>query len=440
MNAIAYGIDFGTTNSSIAIAYPDKIEVVRVSSARIREVMPSIVYLHRSGVDAAGEEAVRQYLVTGSARTKCSRCDLVERDRSGIFTDCRQYKPGGGCHDSRIATELKSFLADESFTQTHSWAKDFDLPGLVAIVLRELKLAADRVSGADVRRAVVGYPVLFVGAEGPGSGARQRLARNRLKQAAARAGFHEVEFLEEPAAVVVDEELERGIGVVVDFGGGTFDVAVVELTPDQGDVLALEGGPVGGDLFTRLLFERKVAPAVGLDGSVRGIPAWLRVRLGSLAGVFQVLSDPTVPALLREAARTSAEVRTLEQILYGGFAYQFYKAVEEAKIALSSRQKTSIEFHRSGIDLSIPVSRREFESMIGPHLDRTIELVGVALRRARLTERDVEFVLRTGGSSDIPAFVDRLGALFGSSRVLKRPVYTTVVHGLAAHARARWSP
>lgn len=439
MSAIAYGIDFGTTNSSIAIAYPDAIEVVRVSAAGIPEVMPSIVYLHRSGVDAAGEEAVRQYLVTGSARTKCSQCGLVERDRSGVSTDCRQYRPGGGCHDSRIATELKSFLADESFTGTHSWAKDFDLPGLVAIVLRELKLAADRVSGADVRRAVIGYPVLFAGAEGPGANARQRLARSRLREAAARAGFEELVFLEEPAAVVVDEGLERGLGVVVDFGGGTFDVAVVELNSDQGEVLALEGGPIGGDLFTRLLFERKVAPAVGLDGSVRGIPARLRVLLGSLGGVFQVLSDPTVRGLLREAARTSGRIGVLERILYGGFAYQFYKAVEDAKIALSSKRRTSIEFHRPGIDLSIPVSRGEFESMIGEDLDRTIELVKVALQRAGRNARDVDFVLRTGGSSSIPAFIDRLGALFGPTRVLERPVYTTVVHGLASHARARWS-
>lgn len=145
------------------------------------------------------------------------------------------------CQDARIATELKSFLADDSFTSTHSWARDFDLPEFVTTVLRELKRAADRSTGSDVRRAVIGYPVVFAGAEGPGVESRQGLALDRLVTAAQRAGFEEVEFLEEPAAAVVDERLERGLVVVVDFGGGTFDVAVVDLAPDQGEVIALQG-------------------------------------------------------------------------------------------------------------------------------------------------------------------------------------------------------
>jgi hypothetical chaperone protein len=439
MDPIAYGIDFGTTNSSIAVAYPDRVEVVPVSATGIPEVMPSIVYLHRMGMSSAGEEAVKQYLVTGSNRTSCARCDLVERDRWGTYTDCRQYAPGGGCLDARVASELKAFLADETFTSTHSWARDFDLADLVGVVIRELKRAADRAIGADVRRAVIGHPVLFFGAEGVGSETRQRLALERMREAAVRAGFEELVFVEEPAAVVADEEIQRGLAVVVDFGGGTFDVAVVQLAPDGGEVLALEGAGIGGELFTKLLFEHKVAPALGLDGTVPGIPAWLRVRLRSLAGVFQVLSDREVPGLIRAAARSSGRIDVLQRILYGGFAYQFYKAVEDAKIALSSSRRTSIEFHRPGVDLSIPVMRQEFESMIAEYLDGTIDLVRVALERAGIATQDVDTVLRTGGSSGIPAFVARLGDLLGPEKIVERPVYTTVVHGLAAHARGRWA-
>lgn len=438
MKPIGYGIDFGTTNSSIAVAYPDRITVVEVGRARIPEIMPSVVYLHRSGIDAAGDNAIRQYLVTGARRTRCGRCSLVERYGSVTHTDCRQYKPGGGCHDARIATELKAFLADASFTSTHSWARDFDLSYLVEVVIRDLKGAADRATDSDVRRAVIGHPVLFAGAEGVGAKARQKLALNRMVEAATRAGFEEIEFLEEPAAVVVDEEIQDGLAVVVDFGGGTFDVAVVQLAADGGEVLALEGAPIGGELFTRLLFTHKVAPALGLDGRLRGIPAWLRVRLRSLSGVFQVLSDKDAPALIRDAAHSSREIRTLERILYGGFAYHFYKAVEDAKIALSSAEETSIHFQRPGISLSIPVTRREFEVMISDHLDLVVDRVLVALDRARVAPSDVDVLLRTGGSSSIPAFVSRLETVLGPRKVLERPVYTTVVHGLAAYARRRW--
>ncbi len=439
MKPIAYGIDFGTTNSSIAVAYDDDIRIIDVSTQGIPQILPSIVYLHRDGIQAAGEEAVRQYLVTGSRKTRCGDCDLVERDSGRTYTDCRQYKPGGGCQDARIATELKSFLADDSFTSTHSWARDFDFPEFVATVLGELKRSADRVVGADVRRAVIGYPVVFAGAEGPGVEARQRLALDRLIEAARRAGFEEIDFLEEPAAAVVDEHLERGLVVVVDFGGGTFDVAVVDLAPDQGEVVALQGAAVGGERFTELLFKEKVAPHLGLDGTVSGIPAWLRRWLTTLSGVLWVLSNRDAAGLIRAAAQRSSEVAKLEAILYGGFAYQFYRAIEDAKIALSQVEWTAMDFHRPGIDISIPVTRSEFERLISPELEVILERILAALDQAGVSPERVDVVLRTGGSSGIPAFVRLLEDLFEPSKVQERPVYTTVVHGLAAYSRGRWS-
>jgi hypothetical chaperone protein len=65
---IAYGIDFGTTNSSIAVAYPGRVEVVPVETGSMAEVLSSIVYLHRDRNRAVGREAVEQFLVTGAHR------------------------------------------------------------------------------------------------------------------------------------------------------------------------------------------------------------------------------------------------------------------------------------------------------------------------------------------------------------------------------------
>ena len=91
---IAYGIDFGTTNSSIAVAYPERVEVVPVEAGGMPEILPSIVYLHRDKNRAAGQEAVEQFLVTGSHKTRCSRCDLVKSDGGRGASDCQQYRPG----------------------------------------------------------------------------------------------------------------------------------------------------------------------------------------------------------------------------------------------------------------------------------------------------------------------------------------------------------
>jgi len=439
MKPLAYGIDFGTTNSSIAVAYPDRAEVIDVSSQGVASVLPSIVYLHRSGIRTAGEDAVRQYLVTGSRHTRCGTCSLVERFRGETYTECRQHKPGGGCQDARIATELKAVLSEDAFTVTHSWATDFELSDLVAVVFDQLKREADRQTGSNVRRAVLGFPVAFAGAEGPHFDDLQVLSLDRLVEAAGRAGIDEVELLEEPAAAVVEEEMQSGLVVVVDFGGGTFDVAVVELRPEQGEVIALQGAAIGGERFTGLLFEDKVAPYLGLDGSVRGIPAWLRVRLRTLGGVLRVLSNREVPSLLRDAISRSREIATLQTILYGGFAYQFYRAIEDAKLDLSTNEETSIEFHRPGIDLSIPVSRRRFEQIIAPDLEVIRGRIAAALDQAGVSPSAVDAVLRTGGSSSVPAFIRLLGEMFQPHKVQERPVYTTVVKGLAAHARERWA-
>src|SRR6202011_813049 len=110
----------------------------------------------------AGMDAVEQYLVTGSYRTRCAACDLGPR-----LTDCHQYRPGGGCHDARLMYGLKGDMSRSNFEYTHSWAVDFTLPDLVGIILTRLKRTADRVAGKSVRRAVFGYPVAFAGTEGP---------------------------------------------------------------------------------------------------------------------------------------------------------------------------------------------------------------------------------------------------------------------------------
>ena len=220
-----------TTNSSIAVGYDDgHIEVVRVDeNPDLPFSLSSIEYLHRSGNRAAGEAAVNEFLVTGAQATKCGRCSLVLHDAEGTYSDCKQYRRGGGCHDSRLISGLKSELSNEEFDHTHSWATDFSLLELVAIVLGDLKRRADRLVGEPVHRVVIGHPVAFVGTTGGRYDELQELALSRLRQSALVAGFQEVVLMPEPAAAMLDEVLPIGYASTVDFGGGTFDVAVMDV-------------------------------------------------------------------------------------------------------------------------------------------------------------------------------------------------------------------
>lgn len=445
---IAYGIDFGTSNSTIAVAYRDRVETLPVETGPVATALPSIIYLHRDHNRAAGEQAAEQFLLTGSKRTKCSKCSLTRMFDGVVDTSCKQYRSGGECQDARIISGVKSFLAEIEFSRTHSWATDFALDDLVAVVLRRLKTAADRITGFNVARVVLGHPVAFVGAEGPDFRRRQQTAIARLQAAARKAGFTEIELLDEPVAAMNGEIDQEGIALAADFGGGTFDVAVIKFTQDGGDVIALTGAEVGGESFDKSLFEAKVAPALHLTdyyspapGDSRQLPLRFRQRMSSLSGLNFLLSDrDTLVTLNRFRNAPGGErLSAVHSLLYSGYAYMFHRTVEDAKIMLSTQSSASIEFHRPEMNISVPVQRAEFEDLIADHLRVVRGSILRALSEAGIGPEDVTTVLRTGGSSSIPAFVRILEEIFDQSIIQQRPVYTTVAEGLARHAWSLWA-
>lgn len=415
---LAYGIDFGTSNSQIALAWADRTEVVSVGGRRVAENLPSVIYLNRDGNQAAGDDAIEQYLVS-----------------AGV--------------DSRLLVGIKSDLADPSFKSTQSWGYSWTPPELVAVVMLALKRAADRHTGHTCRRVVLGHPVAFVGTEGPDYDLRQETAMKRLIESARLAGFEEIDTLEEPSAAAQDEDPgPGGILVALDFGGGTFDVAVVDYGRDPAEVIGLQGAAIGGERFDQLLFNAKVAPELGLleeygapDGSRHRLPARVMAGSRSMLDLRSLLLDYTLPEILRRFQTFTGGERLvlLEQLLYGGFAYSFFEAVEDAKIRLSVDEQTTIQFRGGGFDMSVPVTRIEFESLIENDIALIEATIQNALADAGVTAASATRVIRTGGSSSIPLFVDMVMAMFGSERMVQRPPFTAVVQGLASYSQMVWS-
>ena len=120
----------------------------------------------------------------------------------------------------------------------------------------------------------------------------------------------------------------RGPAPAVDFGGGTFDAAVLS----GGRVTALRGTPVGGERLDQVIFETRVGPELGLDA----LPSWLFNEMRSLSGVGLLLADPGLPFLLERFGGPAA--RTARAIFFEGHAHDFYRSVEGAKIALSAQE------------------------------------------------------------------------------------------------------
>lgn len=410
---LAYGIDFGTTNSAISVAYSDSAEMVPLRRGG-GFMMPSMVYLDETGNHLVGEDAIQTYLV-----------------RAGR----------GG----RLISSLKSFLTDESFTSTIGPdGRTHTLEDLVAILLRALKRQADRELGSSVDRVVIGHPVVFVGAEGPGFAKRQARAEERLQRAAERAGFREVVLFDESSAALEGEPMNNGMLMSVDFGGGTFDVSVMAVTPTSWPVVATEGAAIGGERFDALLFDAKVAEPLGLKGAYPhgmsrkyiDVPSNLR-RMRTLNGILTMSAEGRAGVVL-ESWRD--ELPVVHEIINGGHAWEFYRAIESAKIALSDQAKSVITFARRGTTISLheDVTRDEFDGIIGRDLDVIDTTIDRALDHASCSAADIDLVVCTGGSSQVPAFVERLSRRFGAEKVEERDAFYTVALGLGLKASELW--
>src|ERR1700682_5624229 len=321
---LGYGIDFGTSNSAVSIAYADRVEVVPLGRSRAAMTLPSFVYLHRAGRRSAGDEAVKTFLKSGHEKTECWKCPLAPY---GWDTDCRQYRKGGGCSDARLLSGVKHELAKLGFAGTNSWATDFSVGALVGVVLRRLKAEADATAGQSTRSVVLGHPVVFAGADPADRAASDAEAFRRLERAAIEAGFTEVAFLPEPTAAVIGEPTHRGVEVAVDFGGGTFDVAVMDSRDGEPRIASTAGVAVGGEMLDGVLFETSVGPALGLEA----LPNWLFNELRTASSVRLLMADPGIPSILARLGGTPASL--VHALLYDGPAYHFYKWVESAKIA-----------------------------------------------------------------------------------------------------------
>jgi hypothetical chaperone protein len=407
---IAYGIDFGTSNSSIAVSY-------RRDEAPLDELtdpgVPSLLYLDAVGLELVGDTAAQQY--------------LLGRDPT----------------QSRLMSSLKTFLADDLFTRTTSWGKMWSLEDLTKFILRDLKRQADERLNADVKRVLIGYPVVFIGAEGDRFETLQALALERLEEAARLAGFKEVEFLDEPTAALYHDDLASGINVALDFGAGTFDISIVQYRSQPRratEVLAINGLAVGGDRFDSAVFKLALHKRLGFDDLRYADPI---EDACTTAGMLHLVRDANALHRLADYVhkKPRSGLRILQRIMENGQAYSLSKAVEKAKIKLSTTTTTTVELFRpdAGFNIQEEICRDDFDMLISDDLNQVFEVIDRTLRDAEIAPRDVDQVILTGGSCKIPAFRQRVRSKFRSSRISDASVASRVALGLAQEARRLWS-
>ncbi|MCE5192120.1 MAG: Hsp70 family protein, partial [Actinomycetia bacterium] len=340
--------------------------------------------------------------------------------------------------NARLAYGLKQYLAHTHYHGTYSWGRQFHLADMTGWVLRTLRRAVNSQLGVISAPVVIGIPVTF---DGEAAGSRDE-AIARLTAAATQAGFTNTVFLEEPKAALVADLASRdsrdagpdGACVAVDFGGGTFDIAVSVggTSPWEADVT--RGVAVGGEHLDSLIFTKVVAPAIGLERDLARLP-WL----GSRGSMIMAAGRSDSRRQLADEALRSEGCRLISRIFDRGQVYDFWRSIETAKIALSTQESTTVDFYRPGVQISVPIDRATFERLAAEPLGRVRATVEDALTASGLQPAAVVRVVKTGGSSALPSFDAILRDLFPNAEFEQKSALTTVVEGLGQYLRLQGS-
>jgi hypothetical chaperone protein len=454
-----YGLDFGTSNSAISVL-PEgagQVQVLPVDPGQARpEIMNTLIYVRRDGTtvvgraaseayykDNVGREVVKQRVDSG--QTVKSYVSLIGEVTEKIMVEVEVNQPG------RFFQAIKSFLSDEDYAGTEIFGKFTTIEELVAIYLRTMKQRADEQFGQEIEGVVMGRPVYF----SPG-GKGDELAQERLKTAAQLAGFKEVHFQYEPVAAALHYEMELAereeYVLVFDFGGGTLDTTLVRVggpRKHQGnrrdDILATDGRVIGGNTLDEEIMEHKLFKYFGEDSR------WSEQKLHLPHYIFGMLKRwYTIPnlqnrrlyAFLDDVSRLSAgrkQIKALECLIRKNYGYSLFQEIERAKVQLSEEWDTQICFFEEVIAIDEHLSRTNFETIIAGHLRQIEKCVDETLEEAGLKPEQVGAVLRTGGSSYLPAVQRMLQKKFGRKALRFQDAFSNVASGLGvAAAQGTW--
>jgi hypothetical chaperone protein len=404
------GIDFGTTNSVVALLHDNGT----VTTAR-----------HR-----AGDTLVDVFRTVLCFWTEETRARTILHHAAGPAAIAAYLDEPLDC---RLIMSMKTYLAQKSFTETRIFGHPFTLERLIGCFLSTL-LAEVEVPP----RIVVGRPVRFAG-----EFVDDALGAARLRGAYAEAGLPEITLALEPEAAGAQfarSLTEPATVLIGDFGGGTSDFSVLRFEP-KGGVTPLGHAGIGtaGDVFDYRIIDRVIAPQLGKGDSYTIMGKRLPVPPEYYSGFarWHLLSLMRTPRTLRsiaEVARTADHPERLRQLIAlieDGLGYALYQAVSTAKAALSSADSTVLRFGHRDFAIERTVTRADFESWIAGDLERLGTTVDQALATANVPHNEIDRVFLTGGTAFVPAvrrlFTDR----FGAAKVSGGGEFVSVAEGLA---------
>lgn len=411
---ITCGIDFGTTNSAIALFDGEEVFSVGASLEK-GKTMPSILFFSDSGKVMVGKQALQMYLSTG----------------------------GKG----RLIQSFKNFLSDPTFTSTLIGSRTYRLEDFVSLVIKDLKKDAEDLTGYALNTAVVGRPARFSDDE-----RKDEVAEKRLIEAVKASGFEKVSIQIEPIAAAFDYEynLDREETVLVaDFGGGTSDFTIMKLSKERrkkkdrkDDIIGTNGVSIAGDIFNGVIMWEKLAKYFGrgaeyetTSGKMMDVPTALLWHLREWHKL-PFLDNPRDKGLINRLLMTCTDkeaIKRFKQVLDHHLGFNLFQAVDKAKCEVSREaENAEIVFLSDYFKLRELLSRGELGMMLDRELSKLDNTVSELLDSVNLTEDNIDTVFLTGGSSHLLQIQNMFEQRFGEEKIKRLGSgFMNVVQGLA---------
>lgn len=411
------GIDFGTSNSTCAVYVDGHVSLVALEGEKL--ALPSVVFFAEDGDVYFGREAISLY---------------IEGE------------------DGRLMRGLKSILGTALMSErtiVNGSAKYFT--DIVAIYLKNIKAAVERRVGQTVDKVVMGRPVYFHDNDADADAESEKI----LREIAQKIGFKDIVFQYEPIAAAFAHEralVHDKLSLVVDLGGGTSDFTVIKLSPQRGigdargeDILSTSGVRIGGTNFDKRLSMASFMPYLGLGGQFTSIFEADKV-LDIPSTIYSELSDwprvnfaQTQKAIreVKDLRRTALEPEKLDRLVHlqeEKLGHAFLQHVEAAKISLSDTDSVSISLDDIGFGFAVDVGKVDFERDIADQIAKIEGAMDQCLLDAGIAAQDIELVVLTGGSSELPAINQMVSRKFAAADISQDDKFCSVGLGLAYYA------
>ena len=454
--AVGIGVDFGTSNSVAALF--DGHQLTLVSLENDTEIMPSATYIDRLLQICTGQEAIDSYIIANAGRKVELSAELLGEARTGtgqlgddgLPEEAATGKVYGQSlieagEKGRLFRGVKRLLGNASIQRLMVFERPFRLVALITPLLLRIhdtvqKLLGDRDTA---NHACIGHPVNFEGRDAD----HNQTALQRLSEACNYAGFERQSFYPEPIAAAVSYLFANpGVAgehlLAVDFGGGTLDLCLLRHEQDGFTVIATHGIGLGGDHIDQRLFRELIFPLLGKG------ERWRRKgedRVIETLFPFEEYEDMllnwaisymlnqnryTAPVMSRinQGDEAAARFRRLYELIKRNYSYLVFQSLKDLKAALSEQEEAVLDIPE--LDIELVMRRDSFEQIIADLLDQFSEAVDHVLQTAGFRPEQVDLVIRTGGSSLIPAVRRILDQQF-PDKVIEHDPFTSVAAGLA---------